>query len=46
MIAGQAKSSGVEVHEAVGDDEGHSWEMIAKTWPYGLELLARHWGIA
>ncbi|MEA5456108.1 alpha/beta hydrolase-fold protein [Sinomonas sp. JGH33] len=46
VIAGQAQASGVEVHEFSADGEGHSWEMIAKAWPSGLDLLARRWGIA
>ncbi|MDQ4502063.1 alpha/beta hydrolase-fold protein [Sinomonas sp. ASV322] len=46
VIAAQAQASGVEVHEFSADGEGHSWEMIAKAWPSGLDLLARRWGIA
>lgn len=43
VVAGQARASGIEVHPAVADGEGHSWEMIAKAWPEGLKLLAQHW---
>jgi enterochelin esterase-like enzyme len=46
VIAEQAGASGVEVHHAMGDGEGHSWEMIAKTWPEGMSLLAQRWRIA
>ncbi|WP_422933579.1 alpha/beta hydrolase [Sinomonas sp. P47F7] len=46
VVAGQARDSGVDVHRALADGEGHSWEMIAKTWQAGMALLAVRWGLA
>ncbi|WP_136609719.1 alpha/beta hydrolase [Sinomonas albida] len=46
IVAGQARESGVDVHTALADGEGHSWEMIAKTWDAGMALLAARWGLA
>ncbi|MGN6403472.1 alpha/beta hydrolase [Sinomonas sp.] len=45
VIGEHAGASGVEVHHAVADGEGHSWEMIAKTWLEGMSLLAQRWGL-
>ena len=45
VIAGQARGGGVDVHEEVVDGEGHSWEMIGKAMPLGLERLADRWGL-
>ena len=45
VIAGQARGGGVDVHEEVVAGEGHSWEMIGKAMPLGLERLAERWGI-
>ena len=45
VIAGQARGGGVDVHEEVVPGEGHSWEMIGKAMPVGLEQLAERWGL-
>ena len=44
VIADQARGGGTEVHEEIVQGEGHSWEMIAKAMPVGLEMLAGRWG--
>lgn len=45
VIAEQARSAGAEVRTAVAQGEGHSWQMISKTWAEGIGLLAQRWGI-
>lgn len=43
VIAGQARGGGVDVHEEAVEGEGHSWEMISRAMPVGLEMLATRW---
>lgn len=45
IIAGQARGGGAAVHEEFVPGEAHSWEMIAKAIPVGLDLLAPRWGL-
>lgn len=45
ILAGQARGGGVEVHEEFVPGEAHSWEMIAKAIPVGLDLLASRWSL-
>ncbi|GAB3283983.1 alpha/beta hydrolase-fold protein [Sinomonas notoginsengisoli] len=43
VIAKQARGGGAEVHEEFVPGEAHSWEMIAKAIPVGLDMLATRW---
>lgn len=43
VIAAQARGGGVEVQEDFIPGEGHSWEMIARAIPTGLDALGDRW---
>lgn len=45
VVADQARGGGADVHVEFVAGEGHSWEMIAKAMPVGLDLLATRWGL-
>lgn len=45
IIAAQARGAGVQVQEDFVPDEGHSWEMIARAIPTGLDALGDRWRI-
>lgn len=45
IIAAQARAGGAEVRQDFVPGEAHSWEMIAKAMPTGLEELATRWRV-
>jgi enterochelin esterase-like enzyme len=45
IVAGQARGGGAAVQEEFVPGEAHSWEMIAKAMPAGLDALAKRWAL-
>ncbi|GHG44996.1 esterase [Sinomonas cellulolyticus] len=43
VVAAQAHAGGVEVQEQFVPGEGHSWDMISRSMPTGLDALAERW---